>query len=313
NKSRKKGGNPWRAKFTTMFHQTNDAELFYTSEQLKAEKFKQDGPNWKKGKKIFLPLYEAKMFRQYDHRFGSVYVEEKNWINQGQTIGTTLVDHQNPEYVVEPRWWISESSIASNFNCSYFLAFRDITRATDSRTMIASFIPKSGVLNTAPLILTGDTVSDRKKCCLLGNFNSFVLDFIVRQKIGHIHLNFFIVEQLPVLAPDFYEDTCPWSKDQTLEDWISERVLKLTCTSNDMLPLAEAAGFKPKVHKWKTVDRAKLMAELDAAFFILYEIKREDVEYVLSTFSGLKKNKEGLLDSTTTTSQILKYYDQFCK
>ena len=145
--------------------------------------------------------------------------------------------------------------------------------------------------------------------CLLANLNAFVLDYVVRQKIGGVTLNFFIVEQLPVFPPDFYFEKCPWDKKQTLEKWISDRVLKLTCTSNDMLPLAEAAGFKEKVHKWKPSERDELTAELNAAYFVLYGLKRDDVEYILSTFQGLQKELP-LLGNTTTT-RILQYYDKF--
>ena len=48
-----------------------------------------------------------------------------------------------------------------------------------------------------------------------------------------------------------------------LVDWISERALKLTCTANDMLPLALATRFKEGIHKWKDEDRDVLRAELD--------------------------------------------------
>ena len=113
-----------------------------------------------------------------------------------------------------------------------------------------------------------------------------------------------------MFSPDFYEEKCPWDKKQTLEKWISERVLKLTCTSNDMIPLAEAAGFEGKVYQWKMDDRNKLMAELDAAYFILYGIKRNDVVYILSTFQGIQK--EGTLGNNTQSS-ILEYYDNFMK
>jgi len=60
-----------------MFHQTNDAEFFREAEELKKAGFKLSGNMWKKGKQVFLPLYEAKMFRHYDHRFGSVYIKRR--------------------------------------------------------------------------------------------------------------------------------------------------------------------------------------------------------------------------------------------
>jgi hypothetical protein len=71
---------------------------------------------------------------------------------------------------------------------------------------------------------------------------------------------------------------------------VSERVLKLTCTAEDMIPLAQACDFKGSrgdgVHIWKEEERAQLRAELDAAYFHLYGIPRDDVEYILSTFTN---------------------------
>jgi len=114
-----------------------------------------------------------------------------------------------------------------------------------------------------------------------------------------------------LLAPDCHERPCPWEKKRTLEKWISERVLKLTCASNDMKPLAEAARFRPLVYKWDASERAQLQAELDAAFFLLYGITREDVEYILSTFSGIEKESGGLLSGESTFERIMACYDRF--
>jgi hypothetical protein len=312
NKTRKEGGNPWGIKFFTMFHQTNDAELFQTAEQLQADGFKRSGPVWKKRKQAFLPLYEAKMIQMFDHRAASVVTDESNWMRQGQTDKTSLVLHQNPEFTVEPRWWVDENSVDSrlqNGDDPAYISYKDVTSSTNQRTMIAAFIPKAGVLNSAPLKLTGNDISHRTKCCLLANLNSICMDFIARQKVGGVHLNYFIVEQLPMFPPDFYAQKCPWNKRQTLEKWISDRVLKLTCTSNDMISLAEAANFEPKVYKWDPAERLDLMAELDAAFFLLYGIKRPDVGYILSTFSGVRKDSETLLDGSSTFDRILAHYD----
>jgi hypothetical protein len=155
------------------------------------------------------------------------------------------------------------------------VGFKDITSPTNQRTMIAAAIPWCGVTNHLPLIVSGN--DPRLIACLLGNLNSFVFDYVARQKIGGVTLNFFIVEQLPIIPPTRYAERCPWSKRETLESWVSGRVLKLTCTSDDMVPLAKAVGLQPPVRLWKPEERDQLMAELDAAYFILYGIKREDV------------------------------------
>jgi hypothetical protein len=141
-----------------------------------------------------------------------------------------------------------------------------------------------------PLIVNDGEKPWRSFCRLAGNLNCFPYDFLVRQKANNAHLNFFIVEQLPTLPPDTYAEKCPWSKKETLEQWISERVLKLTCTAEDMVPLAAACGFEGSrgdgVHIWKEAERAAIRAELDAAYFHLYGIQRNDADYILSTFSG---------------------------
>jgi len=312
NRTRKEGGNPWGVKFFTMFHQTNDAELFHAAEQLQADGFKRSGPNWKKGKTVFLPLYEAKMIQMFDHRAASIRIETKNWFRQAQPDSTSLVSHQNPEFSVEPHWWSEQSEIDNALGKpkpTALLAFKNVTSPTNQRTMISSFIPAVGVINSAPIIRFEENISLTLQSCLLANLNSFVLDYVSRQKIGNVNLNFFLIEQFPMFSPDFYKQKCPWNKKQTLEKWISDRVLKLTCTSNDILPLAKAAGFKEGVHKWKEDERADLMAELDAAYFLLYGIERNDVEYILATFAGLRDESSDLLAGSNTTTRILQFYD----
>jgi len=254
------------------------------------------------------------MIQMYDHRAASVIVDESNWMRQGQTDATSLVQHQNPEFFVEPRWWIDESEVQrvlGGRDTTRLIAFKNVTSPTNERTVIASFIPYCGVVHSAPVILTGNGITPQQTTCLLGNLDSLAYDFVCRQKIGGINLSYFIIEQNPTFGPAFYARPCPWEAKRTLEKWISERVLKLTCVSNEMKPLAEAARFKPLVYPWDPGERIELQAELDAAFFLLYGIERNDVEYILSTFSGIEKESEGLLSGGTTAERILMTYDRF--
>ncbi|MCK4341680.1 MAG: N-6 DNA methylase [Phycisphaerae bacterium] len=315
-KNREQGGNPWGIKFVRMFDQTNDAELFHTAEQLAKMGFKPHGNVWKQRRRVFLPLYEAKMVQAFDHRAASVLVNKENWLRQGQTKRTSLVEHQNPEFVVQPRWWIEqdhiETAIGEKKRLAY-ICFKNVTSPTNERTMIASLIPWSAVGNSAPLIIPDENIQWQQVCCLLANLNCFILDYIARQKIGNVNLNFFLIEQFPMLSPDTYSEHCPWSRRQILERWISERVLKLTCTANDMLPLAEAADFKLGVHKWKVEERAQLRAELDAAYFLLYGIDRDDVDYILSTFTGTLRRDTSEIGTYRTAELILQAYDDLRK
>ncbi len=312
-------GNPWGVRFLRMFDQTNDAELFHDAARLKRERFRRDGRLWKKGKREMLPLYEAKMVQMYDHRAASVIVTETNWMRQGQTDATALVDHQDPAFCPEPRFWVDRQECLAALDASdgepAFVAFKDVTSPTNQRTMIASFVPFCGVLNSAPLMRLPESQSWHKRAALLANLNSFVYDFCARQKVGNVHLNFFIVEQLPTLPPHRYDEPCPWDPKRTLADWIAERVLKLSCTSRDMLSLAEAAAFSGgnledgRLHRWNEQERSKLMGELDAAFLLLYGVERQDAEYILSTFQGVTNPSPGLTGAGSTAELVLDVYD----
>ena len=66
----------------------------------------------------------------------------------------------------------------------------------------------------------------------------------------------------------------------------------------------------PPVHKWNATERAELTAELDAAFFLLYGIDREDAEYILGTFRGLEQGEHEAGRLFDMGSEILEAYDR---
>lgn len=51
-------------------------------------------------------------------------------------------------------------------------------------------------------------------------------------------------------------------------------------------------GFDPPVHKWNPSERVELIAELGAAFFLLYAISLEDVAYILTTFQAHRPSRD---------------------
>ncbi|MHB1037383.1 MAG: Eco57I restriction-modification methylase domain-containing protein [Pirellulales bacterium] len=306
-------GNPWGIQFKRMFDQTNDAELFREADTLKADGFKLKGNRWIKGKQVFLPVYEAKMLQDYDHRAADVVTDKANWMRQGQTEKRSLVSYQNPENLAMPRFWVDAHEVETPEWGS--VGFKDITSPTNQRTMIAACAPMAGFTNH--FVLVRSELPPVRHMCLLANLNAVAYDYCTRQKIGGVTLNFFIVEQIPTLPPEAYDKPCLWDRRRTLETWISQRVLKLTCTAEDMLPLADACGFTGgsfqaeyggRLHKWDEAERAELMAELDAAFFHLYSIERDDVEYILSTFKGIHDQRTLFPGASNVAERIVQKY-----
>ena len=83
------------------------------------------------------------MIQGYDHRAAGVRIESATGCAQGQTEETSLVEHQNPEFVVQPRYWVDAESVHHTAGeRPALLAFKDVTSATNQRTMIAAMFPR---------------------------------------------------------------------------------------------------------------------------------------------------------------------------
>ncbi|MBI1258033.1 MAG: N-6 DNA methylase [Chloroflexi bacterium] len=203
-----------------------------------------------------LPLYEGKMIHQFDAFFAqaSYWVEENGAVERLQN--KTGLDYLN-----------------------YRLAFRDIARPTDERTLITTLLPKRVFCNNkTPLIIpTEANERDRVTLYLEGILNSFCMDWLLRQKIGST-VNFFYVETLPLprLNPgDPYFDA------------IVPRAARLTCTRSEFADLwREVMGEAWDESKGATnpAERQRLRDEIDALVAHLYGLLRDEFDHILGTF-----------------------------
>jgi hypothetical protein len=145
---------------------------------------------------------------------------------------------------------------------------------------------------------------------LTAAMNSFALDYVARQSVGGTHLNFFILKQLPIPAPETFAAPSVWSRGITLAEWILPRVLELTYTAVDMEPFARDLGFEGQPFAWDDERRFWLRAELDAAFFHIYGLQRDEVDYIMETFPIVKRKDIDAHGSFRTKDAILDLFDQ---
>ncbi len=305
-------GNPWGIKFMTMFHMSNDSHLFKTREDLESAGWKLEGNIFLKGNDKYLPLYEAKMVTFWDHRAADVITSETARQRKAQPSYLSVSEHMDRNRTAIPLYWVEKievmSRIPKEYHSSWLIVFANVTSPTNERTLMPASIPFSGVGNSAPIMLVETT--RQQKTMLLANICSYILDYIVRNKIGGVNLNFYLVNQIPVLHPDVFHEDCHWSKNETIGDWIMKRVIELTYTSWDMKPFAEDCGFSGPPFTWDEERRVKLRCELDAAFFHLYGINRDDVDYIMDTFPIVKKKDEKEFGDYRTKNLILEIYDK---
>jgi len=322
NEEKGEAGNPWGVSFQRMFDMSNDSHLFRTQEEMEAAGFALDGNRFVKGEEVWLPLYEAKMFWHYDHRYGTFEGVESRSNTNIPTPSTE--EHANPEYLVMPWYWVNSDEVREKtVDSAALLGFRDVTNTTNERTSIFSVIPFSAVNHKAPLLFVSN--GDIQLTSLIANLNSLSFDYVTRCKMGGTSLGYFILKQLPVLPPSTYT--------ASLTDYIAPRVIELTYTAWDLEPfardvLAEVgvaqwnAWFPanpvgddgtPRPFVWDEERRFDLRCDLDALYFHLYEISREDVDYIMETFPIVKRKDEAAYGSYRTKEVILRKYDDLAR
>ena len=300
----------WPVQYVRMFDMTNDSHLFRTAAQLDADGFYPvQGNRWKKGEELYLSLYEGKMVQAFDHRAASVIVNPENLNRPALPRETTPEEHTDPNRLTDPQFWVAKSEIDWELDLDWGVAFKDVTSPTNARTMIAAIMPRSAYGNTLPVLVPNtDAVNE-----YMGNawlwascLNSFAFDFVARQKVQGQHLNWFTVEQLPVIAPTDYDRAFGTT---TARDLVRHHVLRLTYTAHDMAPFARDLGYNGPPFIWNEEKRRHLRARLDALYFHLYGLSKDDAAYILDTFPIVRRHDKAAFGTYRTKNMVLAYYN----
>ena len=293
NETARDPGNPWGVRFMTMFHMANDSHLF----------FEEPG----EGR---LPLYEAKMIHQYDHRWATYGPD-------GSSHYPSLDEKRDPAFSNRPRYWLREDQVRSRLKDAewergWLAGWRDICRSTDERSVIATVFPMGAAGNTMPLFFSETDVP--LLSCFIGNWQCLALDFCARNKIGGTHLTYGYLRQFPFLSPDSYE--------RSEIEFIQARMLKLTYTAHDLKPWAEDLDYDGPPFRFDPDRRALLRAELDAFYAHLYGLNRDELRYILDpadvmgpdypseTFRVLKNNELRQFGEYRTQRLVLEAWDR---
>ena len=86
-------------------------------------------------------------------------------------------------------------------------------------------------------------------------------------------------------------------------------ILELTFTAWDLAPFARDCGYDGPPFRWDDARRFLLRCELDAAFFHLYGVNRDDTDYIMETFPVVKKKDIQQHGDYRTKLTILEIYD----
>jgi hypothetical protein len=305
-------GNPWHLSFMQgLFNMASDSELFRTRAELTSDGFLLSGNRFTRENKTILPLYEAKMAHHYDHRFATYEGATQANLNKGTLPQADDVQHSRADFQPMPEYWVDEFEVAerlrNRWSRGWLLGWRNISNAHNERTIVAVLIPRTGVAHSMPLMFPQQ--EPFRVAGLYANLCSFSCDYTARQKLGGTNFTYGYLKQIPVLNPETYGAEAAWCRSISLNDWIVPRVLELTYTAWDLEPFARDVGFDGPPFRWDAERRFLLRCELDAAFFHLYGLNREDTAYVMDTFPIVRKHDEKAHGEYRTKRVILEIYD----
>jgi hypothetical protein len=341
-------GNLWGLEFRQgLFNMTSDSGLFRTAVQLLEAGYARDGSDWVAHEGIrprqgalglaggrddrsltlldgapgrnserYVPLYEAKMIHQFDHRWATY---DAGAAGDDDARYPTPAEKRDAHFEIGARYWtpaqeVSERLTSIGWNRAWLCGCRDITNVGNERTVIGSAFPAVAVGNNLSIWLPSISIEAQRIAAFIANLASLTLDYVAKLKIGGTHLNFFIAKQIAFLPPSAYR-----ASDLA---FIVPRVLELIYTSDSMTPFARDLDFGGPPFAWDEDRRAQLRAELDAWYGRAYGLTRDELRYVLDpadvkgadypseTFRVLKANEIKRLGEYRTARLVLQAWDK---
>ncbi len=152
------------------------------------------------------------------------------------------------------------------------VAFRDVTRATDSRTVRACLVPPETFLTNSAPYLAFANGGGTARAASLGVLNSLPFDWQARRFV-ETHLNFFVLEGLVV--PDI--------GDHDYAE-VARCAARLSCLDERFAAFAESTGVK--VGPLDDDERDRLKVEIDARVARAWKLSDDDVSVMFDDFTA---------------------------
>jgi hypothetical protein len=294
-----KSPDSWNIRYRAEFHMTNDSELFPPRWKWEEKGYRPDEyghwllGNWQpytgprnilersdglimsadgtaavridELEDVALPLYQGAMIHQFDY-CASAYVkipgrrgfkwEPMDWENKRAV----------PQYLMGRDAFLSNERALSRSK----LAFRDVSLATNAQTFIAAFIPPFPCNHKLP-VLGGIELG----IGLVGQLNSVVVDWVLRQRMAGSNMTLSLIENLPVLPKKSFEKERP----------VLERVGSLAWPATVFaLEWKELRSDKAWKTRWAVSpsERLRQRAVLEASIAYLFGLDRKEFRHILS-------------------------------
>lgn len=266
------GPDGWGITYAREFDMTNDSKMFPPRPSWEERGYIPNEYGLWLGPKdeIAVPVYNAKMFNLFDF-CSQGWVRGKGRSAVWDEIG--FPKQLGPEYLMNFEVFLEEGQPTGFVR----LLFKDISTAVHYRTMLCSIVPDLPAVNAAPILVT-KTQSD--VLVLQAILGSLCLDFVARLRIGYLHLNYFIIEELPLPQRQ--------NLSSNIFRLLSEYTLRLCGTHELFARVWLNSDLKTRSCPWRSLwavssyERLRLRCILDAVVATLYDLDDTALAWILA-------------------------------
>lgn len=249
----------WRARPYAELHATNDANLMDLVSERRPRGY------W--------PVYKGESFDIWKSDTGSYYgwADPKVVVTALQEKRERAARTAGSPFAEFPAAWVRDRTTLPCFQAR--IAFRDVSRATDSRTLRAALIPPQVVFtNKAPYLLwpRGD---EKDQAFVLAVLSSLSLDWYLRRFV-EVSVNFFIFNPIPIPRPP---------RDSLVLARLRPVSARLAVQNDERLEeWGVALGVEPS--PLAADEKDHLVQQLDALVAHLYGLAEADIVHIFETF-----------------------------
>lgn len=250
-------GESWRARPQTELHATNEKHVMVISKE------RPEG-HW--------PVFKGESFDIWQPDTGSYYgwidpVKAKEYLQQKRINSARLARSAYHEF---PNTWIEDEATLPCLHPR--IAFRDVTRSSDTRTMRAALLPPNvSIQNTGPYLIW-PRGNELDQAYLLGVLCSIPLDWYARRFV-EIHVNFHIFNPFPIPRP---------LDDDPLRERVIELAGRLASIDDRFSSWTEAVGVD--CGPLSEGEKEDMIHELDAVVAHLYGLSISQLKHIFETF-----------------------------
>lgn len=248
----------WRARPYRELDASNDKDLM----DLKSDKCPRG--HW--------PVYKGESFDIWEPDTGRYYAwaDPKVVVPHLQAKQKSAARNRKSPFAEFDRKWLGSPKTLPCYGPR--IAFRDVSRATDSRTVRVALVPpRVFIANSAPYLLwprgeRGD------EAFLLGILSSLALDWYARRFV-ETHVNFFVLNPFPIPRP---------APGNTLRQRVIALAGRLAAPDDRFAEWAEAVGVE--CGPLEAAEKADHICELDAVVAHLYGLEEKQLAHIFETF-----------------------------